>query len=145
LPADQVDDLLCADIIIQSEYPNLEYISSGEIPPNPSELLGDKAQMEQFFSHLRSQYDIIIVDTAPLGLVSDTFQLLDYSDINLYVVRQNVTPRSLFAQIMEELEEKEISNIAIAPNDFGGVSRKSYGYRYGYYHKSKHNNRKSKK
>ncbi len=131
------------DIIVETQHANLHYIASGDLPPNPSELI-HSPETKVLFDLLREMYDYIIVDTAPLGLVSDTYMLMNHSDINLFLVRQNITPRSMFSQIMEEIENKQISNLALVMNDFS-IHRKSYGYKYGYYQKSKKKRKKHHK
>ncbi|NJM15414.1 MAG: polysaccharide biosynthesis tyrosine autokinase [Bacteroidales bacterium] len=123
------------DIIVKTEHPSLDYIPSGAIPPNPSELI-DSMATKAFLEHVRGLYDHIIVDTAPLGLVADSYSLMQYADVCLFLVRRNVTPISLFAKVMEEVEFKGITNLAHIYNDVSGKER-SHGYKYGYYHKSK--------
>lgn len=128
------------DIIVETQHKNLHYIASGDLPPNPAELI-HSPETKVLFDLLREMYDYIIVDTAPLGLVSDTYMLMNHADINLFLVRQNITPRSIFSQIMEEIDNKQINNLALVMNDFS-IPRKSYGYKYGYYQKSKKKKRK---
>lgn len=75
-----------ADIILHSELENLDYIVSGPVPPNPAELLHSKRMIE-LIDDLRKIYDIIMIDTAPIGLVSDSVPLIRLSDVNVFVIR----------------------------------------------------------
>ncbi|MGZ3763029.1 MAG: GumC family protein [Mucilaginibacter sp.] len=74
------------DIIRSSSQPNLDIIISGPVPPNPSELLHSD-RMKTLITELKTRYDIIMVDTAPIGLVSDAIPLIRMSDINIFVIR----------------------------------------------------------
>ncbi|MCW0481657.1 GumC family protein [Gaoshiqia sediminis] len=119
-------------IIGHSPYKNLDYIKSGMIPSNPTELLAlDKTQL--LFDHLKTVYDCIILDTSPLALVSDTYQLMDYADIKIVIVRYNFSIKNVFAMIMKDLKQKGIPNVGIVMND-NRVYGEQYGYGYGYNH-----------
>ncbi|MGD9930650.1 MAG: GumC family protein [Mangrovibacterium sp.] len=119
-------------IIGHSPYKNLDYIKSGMIPSNPTELLAlDKTQL--LFDHLKNVYDCIILDTSPLALVSDTYQLMDYADIKIVIVRYNFSIKNVFAMIMKDLKQKGITNVGIVMND-NRVYGEQYGYGYGYNH-----------
>jgi Mrp family chromosome partitioning ATPase len=74
-------------LIRKTDDPYLDIIISGPVPPNPAELLSKQA-MSDMISDLRKRYDFIIIDTPPLGVVSDAFQLMQYSDVSMYLVRQ---------------------------------------------------------
>lgn len=78
--------------IIQNSgsIPNLDIILSGPKPPNPSELIISQ-RMDEIFVYLKQNYDNIILDTPPIGLITDAMVLSKYADINIYVVRQSVT------------------------------------------------------
>jgi tyrosine-protein kinase Etk/Wzc len=119
------------DIIIHSDYNNLDLIFSGPVPPNPAELLmGTK--MDALMSFLKETYDIIIIDTPPIGVVSDTFGLLKYSDINLYLVRHLYTEQDAIKPLNDYRERGMVQNIAIILNDFKSRTGYGYGYNYGY-------------
>lgn len=109
---------------------NLDMIPSGPIPPNPSELIG-KPEMARLFDELRARYDYIIVDTPPLGIVSDAFLIMKYSDINVYVVRENYSRKEYITSLNEQFEQSKFSNLSILVNDSG--FGKGYGYGYGNY------------
>ncbi|WP_372767911.1 polysaccharide biosynthesis tyrosine autokinase [Lutibacter sp.] len=125
------------DAIIQkTKVPNLDVITAGPVPPNPSELLIGSA-IEELINSLKDNYDYIILDTPPIGLVSDAVELLKYADSTLYIVRQNYSQKGMLKMINEKYNKEEISNISIVLNDFtmklryGGYGN-GYGYGYGY-------------
>ena len=104
-------------ITFPTEVENLTFIPAGPVPPNPSELLySDK--MKNLLQDLTKVYDFVIVDSAPVGLVSDAIPLIRMADINLFVIRSGVS-RYQAASVPERLsKEFELSNIAIILNAF---------------------------
>ncbi len=120
------------EILVNTKVDNLDVITSGPIPPNPSELLiGEK--LNELLEELKQQYDYIVLDTPPLGLVSDALELLDYSDMSLYIVRQGHTKREMLNIINEKHKSKQIKNVSIVYNGFEQKGSYGYGYNYGYY------------
>jgi tyrosine-protein kinase Etk/Wzc len=120
------------EITYSSGIENLDIIPSGPPPPNPSELLG-LVRMDSLIEELRKSYDFIIMDTPPLGLVSDAFQLMKYSDINLYIVRHRYTEISMLEKVNNLYQEDKIKNMSILINDLLlKDARYNYGYKYGY-------------
>ncbi len=123
-------------IIQKTKITNLDVIVAGPVPPNPSELLIGTAT-DELINSLKENYDYIILDTPPIGLVSDAVELLKYADSTLYIVRQNYSQKGMLKMINEKYIKEEISNISIVLNDFtmklsyGGYSN-GYGYGYGY-------------
>jgi capsular exopolysaccharide synthesis family protein len=115
-------------VIRPTGIPNLDLISSGPIPPNPSELISKK-EMGQMFEELSRYYDYILVDTPPLGIVSDAFQLMNFSHINVYVVRENYSRKDYITTLNSMFEEGKFKNLCILLND--SSFRNSYGYSYG--------------
>lgn len=117
-----------------STQPNLSIITSGPIPPNPAELiLSDR--MKTLLDQLSEQYDYILVDTPPIGLVADAFLLRDFVDNMLIVVHQNMTHKGMLKNLENLNANEEIKNASII---FNGVKQgKSYygygGYNQGYY------------
>ena len=108
--------------------PNFDLILSGPIPPNPSELLiNEKAN--RMIEILKDTYDYIIIDTPPVGLVSDALELFKFSDAVIYVVRQDYSEKGMMKMIEDKYKNKEVTNISYVLNDF---SKKKYGYGYGY-------------
>lgn len=108
---------------------NLDLILTGTIPPNPSELILSNTT-KNLFEILKSKYDYIIIDTPPIGLVSDALDLMDYADANIYVTRQGYTKKGMMKMIDQKYTNNEVKNIAFIINDFAQTSK--YGYRYGY-------------
>lgn len=105
------------EICYPTEVENLTFIPAGPVPPNPSELLYSQ-KMQDLLDHLTSQYDFIIIDSAPVGLVSDAVPLIRMADVNLFVIRSGVS-RYYAASIPERLsKEFGLSNIAIILNAF---------------------------
>jgi len=118
---------------------NLFVLGCGPIPPNPSELLLDK-KMDDLFAWLKEHFDIILVDTAPVGMVSDAMTLSKYVDSTLYLVRQGHTFKKQIGLIDEFYTEKKLPRVSIIINDvkikpgygYYGYGRYGYGYGYGY-------------
>lgn len=130
------------DIIEHTAQSNLDFIPFGSIPPNPSELLSQKDKNEELFNHLRNNYDSIILDTSPLGRVTDTRLLLGYADLNLIITRHNSTRIRHLKNLLNELNKKGIKNCGIVINDIHIKSNKygygpGYGYGYGYGYSNK--------
>ena len=119
------------DNIIQpsNRIPTLDVITSGPIPPNPAELIASE-KCQEFFDLLKERYEYIIIDTPPLGLVTDAFLLMRYTDVNLFIVRQGVTNKNIFGSIIKDLEDRNM-DVSIVIN--GIDTGKGYGYRYGKY------------
>ena len=104
---------------------NLDVICAGPVPPNPAELLAS-AKTDELFVELRKHYDYIIVDTAPIGLVSDTFALDRIADASIFVCRINYTTLSDLSQINEVYEQHRLKKLSLVIN--GSTSKKRYGY-----------------
>jgi capsular exopolysaccharide synthesis family protein len=112
-------------------YKDMKIIVSGPIPPNPSELLASH-RVKELFETAKPLFDIIIVDTAPIGLVADTLLLTEHADLFLYVVRNRHLDRRML-QIPERLfRERRVQKMAILLNDVDQRRDLGYGYGYGY-------------
>jgi len=120
-------------IIKKTPYDNLDLILSGPIPPNPSELLFS-GNFEKMITELKKTYDVVILDTPPVGLVSETLDLLTLVDFTLFVFRQNYSEKSFIDAVNGLKEQKGIKNIYAIFNglDSSKVSYGGYGYSYGY-------------
>jgi len=106
------------DVLIHDAAHNIDFIPSGPVPPNPSELLHTEA-MKTLLKRLEQDYDYVLIDTAPIGLVSDAIPLIRSSDVNLFVIRSGVSQQRA-ANIPERLSrEYGLSNLAIVLNAFG--------------------------
>ena len=121
------------EVIMQTEYKNLDLVLSGAIPPNPSELLLTE-YTQKLFDELSKRYDHIIIDSPPIGLVSDALELQKFADITAFVVRENYSLKSFVKDIDERYKKGEMNNLAIIYNDFKVNAIKQYGYgqKYGY-------------
>ncbi len=121
------------EVIKQTKIDNLNIITSGPVPPNPSELLISELT-EELFDKLREDYEYIIVDTPPVGLVADALELFKYSDAILYMIRQNYTQRGMPKMIDDKYANGEVKNITYVLNDFTAKNKYggNYGYGYGY-------------
>lgn len=109
----------------------LDFISAGPVPPNPSELIMGES-MKEMLDELKLKYDYIILDTPPVGLVSDALELTPYCDATLYVVRQNVTKKDMLTLVNNKHKRGELNNISIVFNGFENKAKYGYGYAYGY-------------
>ena len=117
-----------------SDQTNLSFITSGPVPPNPAELILSD-QMGILLNKLSEEYDYVLIDTPPIGLVSDALLLRDFIDNMLIVVRQNMTKKDMLKSLNSMHENEEVQKASII---FNGVkSGKSYygygGYNQGYY------------
>jgi capsular exopolysaccharide synthesis family protein len=117
------------DIVQHSNIENLDVITSGPIPPNPSELISS-SKTGDLFAILKTQYEFIVVDTPPVGILSDTYILMDLADLNIYVVRQNQTPKKEFLHIINDLKDKKLKNLCLVINDLPLLKKSKYGYEY---------------
>jgi capsular exopolysaccharide synthesis family protein len=111
-----INDARLEDIIQKTNVKNLDVICAGEIPPNPVELIASD-NTRNLLEILQNIYDYIIIDTPPIGVVTDSYLLMDYSDANLFVVRLNYTNKRFFISLIKDLQQKEIPNIGLLVND----------------------------
>ncbi|MBN2215344.1 MAG: polysaccharide biosynthesis tyrosine autokinase [Bacteroidales bacterium] len=123
-----IDKAIIEDIIMPTQIENLDLISAGPAAPNPAELIAsDKTQ--EFLMKLKDMYDYIIIDSAPAGILTETYQLMKYSDVNIFVTRIDETIREAFKNTIKAIEANKFSNLAILIND---VNAKRDAYKYGY-------------
>lgn len=123
-------DLKLEDLIVKYEgFENFDILPAGIIPPNPAELLMGK-NVDVLFAALKTQYDYIIVDTAPVSLVTDTLLIAKYADSFIYVVRANFLEKRMLNIANTFYKEKKLPNLCMLLNDTD--STKGYGYGYGY-------------
>ena len=123
------------DIVLPlDEAENLDLILAGDRAPNPSDLIASE-RTKELFEYLKTVYDIIIIDTAPVGIVSESYYLLGESDLKLFVVRQDYSNKEMVADTLEQLHKNEIGKFGVVLNDVSGKSISSYqqsGYRKYY-------------
>lgn len=113
-----------------ADLPSMDVIVAGPVPPNPAELL-TSSKVDEMFATLRGMYDYIIVDSAPVGMVSDTFTLNRISDATVYVTRLNSTDMHDIDFIQDIYVNKRLKKVSVVVNGVKG--KKTYGYG----HKSK--------
>nr|WKN34633.1 polysaccharide biosynthesis tyrosine autokinase [Tunicatimonas sp. TK19036] len=124
-----VGDTSLDEIIQKSPVNNLEVIASGPIPPNPAELLMEDS-MEVMMDVLKSSYEFIVIDTSPIGLVTDAQIMMSYSHANLFIIRQKFTQKESLKLLADMKEQNAISNASVVFND---VNTTLGYYGYGYY------------
>jgi len=131
------------EIILHSNQGNLDFIVSGPVPPNPSELLHSQ-KMRQLIDKLKPEYDIIMIDTAPIGLVSDAIPLIRMSDINVFVIRSGKSKFYAATVPQRIAQEYNLDNTVIILNAYAEdllhsryyttkFTGENYGTRYYYY------------
>ncbi|MCU4173840.1 GumC family protein [Carboxylicivirga sp. N1Y90] len=118
-------------IIQPSNYINVDVITPGVIPPNPMELIGHESTAT-IFAELRKKYDYIVIDSSPIGVVSDAYLLMEHSDVNLFVIREHYSREHIVKGVLKEVLNKNIPKLALVLNASRMEGKK---YRYDYYNK----------
>ena len=116
------------EIIQPTQIENLDLISGGPVPPNPVELIASQ-RTKVFFNELKKRYDYIIIDSAPLGAVTDSFLLFEFADINIFTIRHNYTIKEAVKTNLKNIKNKNVKNITLLINDIK-LKKNSYGYGY---------------
>ncbi|MFD1552768.1 hypothetical protein DNU06_08620 [Putridiphycobacter roseus] len=131
--------------IKNSELENLDFITAGNIPPNPSELILN-GRLDTLLSELKQIYDIIIIDNPPIGIVSDGVNVMNNSDCPIYIVRANYTKRVLMQQLSKLIGDDTVRDLYVILNDVE-MTKSQYGYGYGYggYYSDEDSSKKNKK
>ena len=123
--------------ILVPGFDNLFALSCGPVPPNPSELLLE-SKVDDLFDYLKENFDVILVDTAPVGMVGDAMTLGKYANCTMYIVRQGHTYKKQVLLIDEFYREGKLPKVSIIINDvkvkpgYGYYGYGRYGYGYGY-------------
>jgi capsular exopolysaccharide synthesis family protein len=134
-----ISDIKPRDIIQSTDvHPNLYFVGPGTVPPNPSEILSN-SKVQQLFDDVRNQFDYILVDSAPIGLVTDALLLNKYADMVLYIVRQRYTYKKQMNLIQGIANDKRFKKMNIVLNDVKQLpgyasrygSKRAHGYYYG--------------
>ena len=115
---------------------NLFILPGGSVPPNPTELLA-RDGLEKAIETLKANFDYVILDTAPVGMVTDTLLIGRTADLSVYVCRADYTRKAEFTLINELMENNKLPNLCIAINGLD-LQKKKYGYYYGYGKYGKH-------
>jgi capsular exopolysaccharide synthesis family protein len=118
------------EVIRPTQIENLSLLPSGPIPPNPAEILG-KPEMNKLIEDARSVFDFIIIDNAPVALVTDGFIVSQLSDLNIFILRYGVSHKHQLEMINQYAAKQMIPNPAIVVND---IKTNSFGYTYYKYY-----------
>ena len=118
------------DCLIKSSLDNLDFITAGPIPPNPSELI-ISPKMEELLENLKIIYDIIIIDTPPVGVVSDGIPMIKRADYPLYILRANYSRKMFINNINKLIDDSKVTKLSLILNGVD-LSRLKYGYGYNY-------------
>ncbi len=116
--------------IQHSSLENLDIITAGPVPPNPSELIISQ-KMDDIVKHLKTIYDVIIIDNPPVGLVSDGIAMIQKADYPIYIFRADYSKRNFIQNVDRLFNEANITRLSVLLNGVD-VDRKNYGYNYGY-------------
>ncbi|HEV7231782.1 MAG TPA: polysaccharide biosynthesis tyrosine autokinase [Bacteroidia bacterium] len=120
------------ECIQHSQLENMDFITSGPIPPNPSELMLSK-KMYEIIDYLKTKYDMIIIDNPPVGLVTDGIDLMRRADYPIYIFRADYSKRSFIQNVDRLQNESGIKKISVILNGVD-IDKRGYGYNYGYGH-----------
>jgi tyrosine-protein kinase Etk/Wzc len=118
------------ETVQKSNLENLDFITAGPIPPNPSELI-ISSKMDELITQLKTIYDFIIIDNPPVGLVSDGISVIQKADYPIYIFRSDYSKRSFIQKLDSLYNEMNIKKLSVILNGVD-VERKNYGYNYGY-------------
>ena len=119
-----------AQILPSGVNKNLDLLMAGPVPPNPAELIA-RSSLETIIAILKDKYDYIMIDTAPVGLVTDTLQIGRVANATIYMCRADYTPKASFGMINALAMEEKLPNMAMVLNGVD-MSKKEYSYYYGY-------------
>ena len=119
-----------AQILPSGVNKNLDLLMAGPVPPNPAELIA-RNSLDTIIEILKEKYDYIMIDTAPVGLVTDTLQIARVTNVSVYMCRADYTPKASFAMINSLAKEEKLPNMAMVLNGVD-MSKRKYSYYYGY-------------
>jgi capsular exopolysaccharide synthesis family protein len=128
-----IDHTSKEDIIHNSFIKNLSFIPAGPVLPNSSELI-ESGALDELLNYLKKEYQYIIIDTTPSGLVADAALMIKYSNINLLVCRNNFTRKDVFNDVLNLLKTNRVENFDVVYNDLN-IKESRYG-RYNNYYKN---------
>ncbi len=119
------------EIIVSTGVDYFDFISAGPVPINPTELIGSE-KTEILINELRERYDYVIIDTPPIGLVTEAILLMKYADLKIMIVREKVTPKNELVKLLKELENKKVTDLYWLINDVD-IRDTFYGEKNGYF------------
>jgi tyrosine-protein kinase Etk/Wzc len=128
-----IGDNTVDDVLFQTHIKNLYLITSGKIPINPAELI-ESERMQVLMDNLKKQYEFIVIDTPPVAHVADAIILSRYTDLNIFVIRQNYSSKNVLPVIEEILKNKRMKKMGAIINDVNPsvIFGLKYGYGFGY-------------
>jgi capsular exopolysaccharide synthesis family protein len=116
------------DIIMETSNPNLSFIPAGRVAPNPAQLISS-IKTRELINYLKEEYDYVIIDTAPVGIISETFNLLKYSDFRIILSKVNYTKKQALINTIKSFRNNKIDKTAILLNGINPI-KSSYKYKY---------------
>jgi len=123
------------DCIHNSEIDNLDFIPAGPAPPNPAELIGSQ-YFEELIKEVKKRYDLVVIDTPPVGLVTDGMLVMETADVPLYVIRANFS-RKVFLKTLDRIQStRNYEHLGLILNSVDAINEYGYTYEkygYGYY------------
>ncbi|MCS6916423.1 MAG: polysaccharide biosynthesis tyrosine autokinase [Chitinophagales bacterium] len=120
------------ECVKHTEWENFDVITSGPLPPNPAEFIASP-RTEELLEELKKVYDVLVIDTPPVGIVTDALNLIKKADVPIYLIRADYSSRSFLNNVNHLYHDHQINRLAIVLNDMGeGASAYSYNYGYGY-------------
>ena len=128
------------ECVFKSSLNNLDFITAGPVPPNPSELV-ISSRMLEVINELKTKYDVIVIDNPPVGLVTDGIRVFKLADYPIYVFRENFSKRNFVQNVKKLMRDNNIKNLSVILNSvdikrsgygYSGVYDYDYGYGYGY-------------
>ena len=123
------------DLVQATEIESLSLLPAGSAGGDSADLLFSSTGLAAAIRQMRERYDLILVDMAPVGLVSDAFLLREHADATIYVVREGLTPKRAVAMLEDLAQADKLANPSIVLNGVSPGASKGYGGGYGYYHK----------
>jgi len=122
------------EIIRNTAYNNLDFISAGPVLPNPSEMI-ESGVLDNLVSYLKTKYDYVIIDTTPVGIVADAILMMKYASKVLMIIRNNYTRKDIFVNVINNLKTNKLANYDIVYNDLN-LHKSSYRHYSNYYIKN---------
>jgi capsular exopolysaccharide synthesis family protein len=126
------------EVIFETIIENLSVIPSGPVPPNPAEILGRK-ELKTLLDELSRRYDYVIIDNAPVGIVTDGFIIGKLADLNIFILRYGKSQKHQVEQINQYAAKKMVDHVALVVND---IKNNGFGYSYNKYSNYEHDQKK---
>jgi len=120
------------ECVVKTQVEYLDFLPSGPTPPNPSELLL-REDFSSLLKELRNHYEYIILDTPPVGLLTDGIQAMRHADVSIYIFRANYSKREFMLNLQRIININKFTNICSILNAMSSAGEQAYGYGYGYY------------